>query len=91
MKIADPPSEGNARESDDASSRRPGLLKTNEAAQYLGISPRTFQGLVAAGLVPRAVFKKPGATKGPVRFRPADLDRYVASCVDDPVSRERRS
>lgn len=88
MKLAGPPHGSNSPDPGNVTPYPRGLLTTDEAARYLSISPRKLQAEVAAGRVRKIVLKPPGATRGPVRFRPADLDAYVESCAVDPVSRE---
>ncbi len=62
-----------------------------EAAKYLTISLRSVQTRVAAGEIPVVRMRRPGATRGPVRFRKSDLDAYAARCVADPVDRRPRT
>ena len=63
------------------------LLTAPEAAKYLSISLRSLQTRAAAGEIPVVRMRRPGATRGPVRFRKSDLDAYAARCVADPVDR----
>jgi excisionase family DNA binding protein len=75
----------------DGSDRRDdGLYTFREAACYLRVSERKVQAEVAAGRIRKVSFARPGAKKGPVRFRRCDLDAYVAACVVEPVDRRAR-
>ena len=74
---------------DDGHAER--LYTAPEAAKYLSISLRSLQARVAAGEIPVVRMVRPGATRGPVRFRRADLDAYAARCVSQPVDRRPRT
>ena len=67
------------------------LYTAPEAAKYLSISLRSLQTRTAAGEIPVVRMVRPGATRGPVRFRRADLDAYAARCVSQPVDRRPRT
>jgi hypothetical protein len=58
---------------------RPRLLKTEEAASYLGIGMATLERWRAAGAGPRYLKlpAKAGRHTGSVRYRPADLDAFL--------------
>ena len=86
MKLTDPPV---GRNPDTRPNSGP-LLTTHEAARYLGVSKRTIQAEVAAGRLRKVSLARPGAARGPVRFRPCDLDTYVAARVVEPVPRGPR-
>lgn len=50
------------------------LLTTEQAAERLGLSPRSIRALVAAG---KLAVHRLGPRGGIVRFSPEDLDEYV--------------
>lgn len=58
---------------------RPGasLLRQREAAEYLGVSPRTLRRLVELGQLPSVRFGTGGRES--VRFESSDLDCWIAS------------
>ncbi len=74
---------------DEAHAER--LFTAPEAAKYLSISLRSLQARAAAGEIPVVRMARPGATRGPVRFRRADLDAYAAGCVARLVDRRPRA
>lgn len=76
MTIAGSPSE---RNSPDPTADG-GLLKLHEAAAFLQVSPRWLQGATATGRIRKVSLALPGATRGPVRYRKADLVAFVQSC-----------
>ena len=52
----------------------PGLVKTKQAAEYLGISEWKLRNLVQLGLIP---YIEDGGGTSPWRFDIRDLDEYV--------------
>jgi len=56
----------------------PEILDTAEAARYLGISCPTLERFRLKGDGPKFAKLTPGK-RGPVRYRRADLDAWVAS------------
>lgn len=87
-----PPGRNAPAPQDDGSDRRgEGLFTIREAARYLRVSERKVQAEVAAGRIRKISLAPPGATKGPVRFRPSDLDAYIERCVVEPVDRRARA
>lgn len=67
------------------------LYTAPEAAKYLSISLRSLQTRTAAGEVRAVRMRRPGAMRGPVRYRRSDLDAYAADCVAEPVDRRPRT
>ena len=63
----------------DLKSSRAGLLTVDEAAQTLALSPKTIRNQLSAGRFPVKAVRSAGG----VRFRRADLDRYVDSLGAD--------
>ena len=86
MKVTDLPA---GRNPDTPANNGP-LLTTDEAARYLGVSKRMIQAEVSGGRLRKVSLARPGAARGPVRFRPCDLDAYVAERVVEPVPRGPR-
>jgi excisionase family DNA binding protein len=78
MIIAEPHS-GRNTSGPDASPTH-GLFTSHEAARYLSVSLRWLQSATAAGRVRCVRLTRPGASRGPVRYRKDDLDAYVAQC-----------
>jgi excisionase family DNA binding protein len=87
MTIASAPQGRNAPDREEAD----GLLTPRQAADYLSISIRSLQTRTAAGEIPAVRMRRPGTTRGPLRYRRSDLDAYVASCMDQPVNRRGTS
>lgn len=55
------------------------LLTHVEAAERLGISPRSLDALVDAGAVHVVDVSPPGAARRARRYRPADLEAFIAA------------
>ena len=68
------------RSSGDVVAVAPALLSVADAGRYLGVSPRTVEGYVAAGLVVPVRLPSPrgGRHLGRVLLERAELDRLVA-------------
>ena len=61
---------------------RQGMLDTHDAAELLGVSPRTLEAWRVRGGGPRyVVLGDRGVRRGAVRYRREDLDGYVAARV----------
>ena len=76
----DPPAKRETPPTDD---RR--LLRTREAALYLGISERSLWTLCNSGQIPAVRFGS--GRRQSVRFDIADLDHWIESCKEGGGSR----
>lgn len=64
------------------------LLNIREAADYLGLSPRSIQTAARSGRLCTVRFSlRPDTKKYTVRYRRADLDRYIESCATQQPGR----
>ena len=62
------------------------MLRYNDAAEFLGLSPLTLRKKVCQRAIP---FIKPFGPNGPVLFDPKELNEWLDSCRVHPVlSRE---
>ena len=78
--LAPAPTVALGRSSGDVVAVAPALLSVADAGRYLGVSPRTVEGYVAAGLVVPVRLPSPrgGRHLGRVLLERAELDRLVA-------------
>lgn len=59
----------------------PQLLTTEQAAQALGLAPKTLRNWASAGQGPAVI-----RIGGRVRYAPEDLKAYIDACREQPIT-----